>query len=129
MKKNLIYIIALFVSISSCSDEFTEQPAIGALSDVAVQNEAGVDLLLVGAYSTLDGIRTNQGGNGFAASGDNWWFDVLSDDAHKGSTDGDQADLFEMETYNWETGNPYILGKWSSTFAGINRANAVICIN
>ncbi len=27
-------------------------------------------------------------------SGDNWWMDVISDDAHKGSTDGDQADLF-----------------------------------
>jgi hypothetical protein len=128
MKKNLIYLLTLFVAMSACSDSFTEQPAIGALSDAAVQNEAGVELLLIGAYSTLDGIRNNLSGNGFAASGDNWWFDVLSDDAHKGSTDGDQADLFEMETYNWTTGNPYILGKWSSVFAGVNRANAVIAL-
>ncbi|WP_423998768.1 RagB/SusD family nutrient uptake outer membrane protein [Maribacter sp. IgM3_T14_3] len=128
MKKNLIYLLTLFVAISACSDDFTEQPAIGALSDAAVQNEAGVELLLVGAYSTLDGIRNNLSGNGFAASGDNWWFDVLADDAHKGSTDGDQADLFEMETYNWTTANPYVLGKWSSVFAGINRSNAVIAL-
>jgi len=128
MKKNLIYLLTLFVAISACSDDFTEQPAIGALSDAAVQNEAGVELLLIGAYSTLDGIRNNLSGNGFAASGDNWWLDALSDDAHKGSTDGDQADLFEMEVYNWTTGNPYILGKWSSIFAGINRANAVIAL-
>lgn len=128
MKKKLIYLFTLFAAISACSDEFTEQPAIGALSDAAVQNEDGVELLLIGAYSTLDGIRNNLSGNGFAASGDNWWFDVIADDAHKGSTDGDQADLFEMEVYNWTTGNPYVLGKWSSIFAGVNRANAVISL-
>ncbi|MDF4222917.1 MULTISPECIES: RagB/SusD family nutrient uptake outer membrane protein [Maribacter] len=128
MKKKLIYLFSLFAVISACSDDFTEQPAVGALSDAAVQNEDGVELLLIGAYSTLDGIRNNLAGNGFAASGDNWWFDVIADDAHKGSTDGDQADLFEMEIYNWTTGNPYVLGKWSSIFAGINRANAVIAL-
>ncbi|WP_282050957.1 RagB/SusD family nutrient uptake outer membrane protein [Maribacter aquivivus] len=128
MKKKLIYLFSLFAAISACSDDFTEQPAIGALSDAAVQNEDGVELLLIGAYSTLDGIRNNLAGNGFAASGDNWWFDVVADDAHKGSTDGDQADLFEMEVYNWTTGNPYVLGKWSSIFAGVNRANAVIAL-
>ncbi len=128
MKKKIFYLFVLFVAFSSCSDEFTELPAVGALSDAALQNENGVELLLVGAYSTLDGIRNNLDGNGFAASGDNWWFDVLSDDAHKGSTDGDQADLFEVEVYNWSTGNPYVLGKWSSLFAGINRSNAVISL-
>ncbi|WP_282075733.1 RagB/SusD family nutrient uptake outer membrane protein [Maribacter aquivivus] len=128
MKKNIIYLLTLFVAISACSDDFTELPAIGSLSDEEVQNEDGVELLLIGAYSTLDGIRNNLSGNGFAASGDNWWFDVIADDAHKGSTDGDQADLFEMEVYNWTTANPYVLGKWSSIFAGVNRANAVIAL-
>ena len=128
MKKRFIYYVMLFAVVFACSDDFTEIPAVGALSDAAVQNEAGVELLLVGAYSTLDGRRANLSGNGFAASGDNWWFDVLSDDAHKGSTDGDQGDLFEVEVYNWSTANPYILGKWSSVFAGVNRANAVIAL-
>ncbi len=128
MKKKLILLMSIFIATIACSDEFTETPAVGALSDESLANEAGVELLLVGAYSTLDGIRNNLAGNGFAASGDNWWLDVLSDDAHKGSTDGDQADLFEVETYNWATGNPYILGRWSSIFAGINRANAVLAL-
>ena len=126
MKKRLIYYVMLFAAVFACSDDFTEVPAVGALSDEALANETGVELLLVGAYSTLDGIRNNLSGNGFAASGDNWWLDVLSDDAHKGSTDGDQADLFEVEVYNWASGNGYFLGRWESIFAGINRANAVI---
>ncbi len=128
MKKRLIYYAVLLAVVFACSDDFTQIPEVGALNDAAVANEAGVELLLVGAYSTLDGRRANASGNGFSASGDNWWFDVLSDDAHKGSTDGDQGDLFEVEIYNWSTGNPYILGRWVSVFAGINRANAVITL-
>ena len=110
----------------ACSDSFTEKPAIGALSDSALQNEQGVDLLLVGAYSALDGIRNNQGASDWTVSGDNWWFDVISDDAHKGSTDGDQADLFLLETFEWTSANPYVFGRWNGLFAGVNRANAVI---
>ena len=126
MKKRFIYYLAMVALILACSDDFTEKPAIGALSDDAIQNEQGVDLLLVGAYSALDGIRNNQGAADWTVSGDNWWFDVIADDAHKGSTDGDQADLYSLEIYNWSTGNPYIFGKWNGLFAGVNRANAVI---
>ena len=126
MKKRLIYYACMLAIIMACSDEFLDQPAIGALSDDALQNEQGVDLLLVGAYSALDGIRNNQGASDWTVSGDNWWFDVISDDAHKGSTDGDQADLFLLETYDWTSANPYVFGRWNGLFAGVNRANAVI---
>lgn len=125
MKKRIFYYLTLFAAIFACSDDFTDVPAIGALSDATLQNEQGVNLLLVGAYSVLDGIRNNQGGADWTVSGDNWWFDVISDDAHKGSTDGDQADLFLLEIYDWTSANPY-LTVWNGRFAGVNRANAVI---
>lgn len=126
MKKKIIYyILPLFVFIA-CSEEFTDTPAVGALSDKALQNPQGVDLLLTGAYSSLTGAVNNNGGNAFAVSPDNWWFDVMSDDAHKGSTDGDQLDLFLLETYNFTPANPYVLGKWEALYGGENRANAVI---
>lgn len=126
MKKRFIYYVAILAMVVACGDDFTEKPAIGALSDDALQNEQGVDLLLVGAYSALDGIRNNQGAADWTVSGDNWWFDVIADDAHKGSEDGDQPDLFAIETYNWSTANPYFFGRWNGLFAGVNRANAVI---
>ena len=110
------------------ADDFTEKPAVGALSDAALQNEQGVNLLLVGAYSALDGIRNNQNAADWTVSGDNWWLEVIADDAHKGSTDGDQSSLFDIETYNWTTGNDYFFGKWNGLFAGVNRANAVIAL-
>jgi tetratricopeptide (TPR) repeat protein len=73
----------------------------------------------------LDGIRQGHGDD-WHVSGDNWWMDVLADDAHKGSTDGDQADLLALELYTWDTTNPYLLNNWRAIFAGINRSNSVI---
>ena len=120
--------LTLFLSASllvSCADDFTEIDPVGALSDASLQNATGVDLLLTGAYAVLDGIRNNHGDD-WHVTGDNWWMDVISDDAHKGSTDGDQADLLAIELYTWDTTNPYFTNKWRAIFAGINRANAVI---
>ncbi len=128
MKKIFVYLLLLVGALACNTSKFTDSIAVGALSDKSLQNAQGVDLLLTGAYSALDGIRKNPAGADWTASGDDWWFDVLSDDAHKGSTDGDQADLFLLETYDWASGNPYIIGKWSSLFAGENRANAVISL-
>lgn len=126
MKNKLIYaLLFAVVIIAACSEEFTESKTFGSLSDDQLANAQGIDLKLIAAYSALDGL-TNTPGAEWGKTGDNWWFDVLSDDAHKGSTDGDQADLFLLETYDWSSANPYIQTKWRSLYASVNRANAVI---
>ncbi|MBM1106793.1 RagB/SusD family nutrient uptake outer membrane protein [Aurantibacter crassamenti] len=128
MKKKIIYYACLFMGVLACNDSFTELPAVGALSEEALANAEGVDLLLIGAYSTLDGESNTRTGNQFGVVGDNWWMDVIADEAHKGSTDSDQPDLFALEVFNWNTSNSFFLGKWEALFAGINRANAVISL-
>ena len=125
MKKILTILLSASILVS-CSDDFTEIDPVGSLSDAALQNATGVDLLLTGAYSVLDGIRNGGPGADWTKSGDNWWLDTISDDAHKGSTDGDQADLLAIELFTWDTTNPYWEGRWQALFAGVNRANAVI---
>jgi hypothetical protein len=126
MKKITITFLSLIFLTIGCSEEFTDIDSIGTLSNAQLANKKGVNLLLTGAYSVLDGIRQNSQGNEWGRSADNWVADVVSDDAHKGSTDSDQADLFELEMYNWATGNGYFLARWSVLYAGVNRANAVI---
>ena len=128
MINRLFFFAISFTLLVSCSDDFTEITPVGALDENALQNERGVDLLLTGAYSVLDGVNNNQAFFTFLNSGDNWWFDVISDDAHKGSIDGDQPELFQLETFDWPTGNTYVLEKWISLFAGVNRSNAVISL-
>lgn len=125
MKKLLLSIGLAASVLTSCSDDFTEAVNYGTLDSSTLGNEQGVDMLLIAAYSAMDGI-TARGYADWHVTGDNWWFDVLSDEAHKGSTDGDQADLYQLETYDWQTNNGYIGGKWVALYAGVNRANAVI---
>lgn len=127
MKSKFIYLMFLLVGVLACSEDFTESTAFGALSDDALANAQGVDLQLIGAYSLLDG-HSDTGSADWHKTADGWWYDVIADDAHKGSTDGDQADLFLLETYDWNTANPYIGGKWRSLFAAINRCNSVLSL-
>lgn len=126
MKKILLILSVIFISYG-CGDDFTQIAPKGVLADETLQNAVGVNLLLTSAYSALDGINSTSGDPWFD-TGDNWWFDVLSDDAHKGSEDSDQPDLYNLEVYSWSTGNPYIAGKWRGLYAGANRANAVISV-
>ncbi|MEQ5791443.1 RagB/SusD family nutrient uptake outer membrane protein [Muricauda sp. NFXS6] len=126
-KKKLLFTTMLAgLLLWACSEDFTEKPAVGALSDAALQNALGVDLKLTAAYSAMDGERISRQGEGVAAGGDNWWTDVVSDDAHRGSTDGDNTALFQVETLDWQTGNNWFLGRWSALYGGVNRANAVL---
>jgi hypothetical protein len=127
MKTRISFLFALLLVIA-CSKDFTESPAVGALSDEALKNETGVNLMLTGAYSALNAVRNGGYGNGWGRAADDWVADVLSDDAHKGSTDDDQADLKEIELYNWDPGNGYWSARWGVLFAGVNRANAVIAL-
>ncbi|NKI33309.1 RagB/SusD family nutrient uptake outer membrane protein [Croceivirga thetidis] len=128
-KRNLISLcFVLLAIIIGCSDEFTESPAVGALSDDALANDTGVDLLLTGAYSSLNAVSANGFGNGWGRAADNWWIDALSDDAHKGSTNDDQADLAAIELMNWSSNNGYFFARWGELFTLVNRSNAVIAL-
>jgi len=126
MRNIHLILIGLIGLTINCSEEFTDVDPVGSLNDAQLANPTGVELLLTGAYSVLDAGRNGGIGNYWGRSADNWVADVASDDAHKGSTDGDQPDLYELELFNWQTGNGYFMARWEVLFAGVNRANAVI---
>ena len=87
MKKIYLILSVLFISFG-CGEDFTSINPKGVLADATLQHAGGVNLLLTSTYSALDGIY-NGAGDPWFSTGDNWWFDVLSDDAHKGSEDSD----------------------------------------
>ncbi len=128
MKKITIITIIAFVSftIISCVDDLKNKAPLGALNPDVLANADGVDLLLTGAYGLLDGYLNN-GNDAWTQTGTNWTFgDVCSDDAHKGSTPDDQADLQKLEGYTWETANNFVLQRWLAIYGGISRCNDVI---
>ena len=129
MKKHIILAGSLFLSIlSSCSDSFLDVNPKAALTGTALQNNKGVNSLLVGAYSLLDGWATAEGAyRSYQSSADNWVYgSVASDDAYKGTVAGDQPPISLIESHNISSDNIYFRGKWRSMYDGIARANDVL---
>jgi starch-binding outer membrane protein, SusD/RagB family len=126
MKKIIVLIIAVFCSFS-CSDSFFDLPPQGRASLAQLSNKNGVNALLIGAYSLLDGVGAGNTGRHSTVS--NYVFGgIASDDAVKGTDAGDQPEQSFIEQYSWLADNSYFRGKWQHTYDGVGRANEVIQI-
>ncbi|HVY76640.1 MAG TPA: RagB/SusD family nutrient uptake outer membrane protein [Puia sp.] len=126
--KSIILAGAVFGLITSCTKSFLVSNPLGSTGESTLANKAGVEGLLIGAYSMLDGIGGPAiDGAPYSQSVSNWVFGgIASDDAHKGSTDDDQSDAGDIEKYAVNSANPYLNGKWVALYTGIQRANDVI---
>jgi len=126
---NLKLILPLFIGalvlVYACGKNFLDKPPIGVLSQEVLENYAGVQGLLIGAYAGLDGQGLNNSGWGSAA--DNWVYgSVAADDAYKGSTTDDQSDIILIFQWNTLPTNSYTLSKMDAEYDAIQRCNAVI---
>ncbi|MEP7320902.1 MAG: RagB/SusD family nutrient uptake outer membrane protein [Saprospiraceae bacterium] len=145
MKKIYLNLIMIFgvIMISTnfgCNDFLDKQP-LGALSASNVVNKAGINALLIGAYSVLDGQVgltnlagvagvVNPTGITYASACSNWIYgSVCADDSYKGSTPTDQPPIVQLATWSLSaTGgtNTYMNYKWAILYTGIQRANEVL---
>lgn len=117
--------LVFLVTAYACSKNFLNKPPLGTLSPSIVANKAGVEGLLIGAYSLLDGNGGN--GGGWGAAGSNWVYgSVCADDAYKGSTPSDQGDIAPLETWSATATNGYPSGKWALCYDAIQRCNDVL---
>lgn len=127
--KFLILSSALSAGVmTSCKRSVLEKAPLGSTSEATLANKAGVNGLLIGAYSMLDGIGGPGGGGApYSQSVTNWVFGgVASDDAHKGSTDNDQTAIANIERYEVNSSTSYLNGKWIALYTGVQRANDVL---
>ena len=119
--------------VSSCKDYLDKKP-IGSLSESNVTTKAGVNAVLIGAYSLLDGqvglafANTNVTGYTYAAAASNWIYgSIVADDSYKGSTPTDQPPMVLFATWSKSTATTtYMNFKWQIVYSGVQRANDVI---
>ena len=122
-------VLSLLVVLYACDKSYLEVPAAGALSQDVLANKVGVEALLVGAYSLLDGEGSNAGtGNGpWATSSSNWVYEsVAGGDAHKGSDPGDQNLITPIEQWNATAANGYLDQIWQQRYDGVQRSNEAL---
>ncbi|WP_295676452.1 RagB/SusD family nutrient uptake outer membrane protein [uncultured Mucilaginibacter sp.] len=117
-------LVALTLTFS-CKKLLNQAP-VGSLNGAVLANKAGLDGLLIGAYSMLDGY-TNTSGTEWESGIDNWAYGgVAADDAFKGSNSTDQTAVAPIANHTVDPSNEYIAEKWAAFYNAIQRANDVI---
>jgi hypothetical protein len=100
--KHIKYILLslLICSTFSCKKEFLALQPQGELTEEQLMSQEGVEGLLIGAYGMLNGNLDGTWGN-YGAAPSQWLFgEVASDNAHKGSSTGDQPPMNAIEQHS-----------------------------
>jgi len=138
IKRLSIFALCVAGITQSACKKYLEQPALGALSSTTITTKIGIDGLLIGTYSALDGQAGNNnvsgssnialgGGNPWEVSPDNWIYgSVAGGDAHKGSSGIDQPAINSIATFTVDASNGFLNSKWKADYEGISRANTVL---
>ena len=132
MTKNKIKYIAFagllvtFSFVYSCKKNLNIAP-VGSLSSSVLASKAGLDGLLIGAYSYLDGYSNQNGTTSWESGIDNWAYGgIASDDAYKGSNTTDQPNAAPIENHSLDPSDEYLSEKYNAFYGAVQRANDVI---
>jgi starch-binding outer membrane protein, SusD/RagB family len=122
---SVIAVIAGLVFIHSCNESFLEVTPNGALDQSVLGTFEGIDGLLIGAYSMVDGVSDQ--GFGWESTTSGWVFgSIRGMEANKGTDSGDQPDINPIQTFSETATNPYLNIKWRALYEGISRCNTTI---
>lgn len=131
MKKKNIFLILTFAVLAilgSCKEDFLKVAPTGSLDQSLLQTKQGLDALLVGSYSMIDGV-SSQFGNGWETTASNWVYgSIRGMEANKGTDAGDQPDINPLQTFSEVSTNPYLNLKWREVYEAISRCNNLITI-
>jgi starch-binding outer membrane protein, SusD/RagB family len=128
-KKILILNFLVIAILFSCSKDTLDQRPLGQLDQPAIKNKAGVQGLLIGAYSLLDGVGSPNSLNPWESPGSNWLYgSVCGSEAHKGSLSADQSDMQSIERFTTTAYNEFMGSKWGTVYDGVQRCNDVLRI-
>ncbi|GAB4420325.1 MAG: RagB/SusD family nutrient uptake outer membrane protein [Bacteroidia bacterium] len=121
-----ISLIALLGFTMACSEEFLDRPPYGVVGESQLATPAGVNALLIGAYSVLDGFGTGGTGTWDAAASNFVYGSIASDNAYKGTDAGDQPPMTTIERFVHDPALGYFNSKWNAVYDGVSRSNDVL---
>jgi starch-binding outer membrane protein, SusD/RagB family len=125
-KQIAAFSLVTLILVFACGKGFLDKKPLGAFNPDQLVNQSGIEGLLVGAYHMVSG-QGGAPGNTWGSAASNWVFgSVAADDSYKGSTPSDQGDIVPIETWAYNTSNPYFNEKWRAVYDGAQRANDVL---
>lgn len=122
MKKYLAVGVTALMLVVSCSDDFLEVAPTGSLADAQVGTKAGIEGLLIGTYSALNGVF------GSRFEGPNHWVtgSVVGGEANKGTDAGDYSAINPVQRYEVDPTSGDLFNLWRGRYEGVARANGVL---
>lgn len=111
--------------MDACQKSFLEITPNGLLDEAVLATYEGVDALLIGAYSMVDGVAE---GFGWESATSGWVFgSIRGMEANKGTDSGDApSGINTIMTFSETSTNPYLNIKWRAIYEGISRCNSTI---
>jgi starch-binding outer membrane protein, SusD/RagB family len=110
----------------ACSEDWFDVQSKGLLDQQVMANEAGIDGMLIGAYSMLDGVSSSFG---WESASSNWVYGSIRGlEANKGTDAGDPPDVNPIQTFTETPTNPYLNVKWREVYEAISRCNLAIML-
>jgi len=121
--KNLTFAIvsSLLITIA-CSDDFLSVGATGSLSEAQMTSLNGIDGVLIGAYSSLNGTF----GNRFESPSHWVTGSIAGGEANKGTDPGDYSSINPVQRYETDPTQGDLNQLWRGRFDGVSRANSVL---
>jgi len=117
-------ILASLLFIGGCSKDFLEITPNGELGNAVLATYDGVDALLTGAYSMLDGISESFSWES-ATSG--WVFaSIRAMESNKGTDSGDAPTFNPLMTFSERPTSSYLNLKWRAIYESISRCNSTL---
>jgi len=124
--KILLLFLAIISIALSCRKDFLDIKPKGNLDENLLANENGINAILIGAYSMLDGVSAQFS---WEAASSNWLYgDVRGMIGNIGSDAGGSGGEWPIKSYSENSLNPYLYAKWKEVYDAISRCNSVIMV-
>lgn len=114
---------SLFTMTACNEDEFLDVKPTGVLTKEVLGSRAGIEGMLVGVYSQLNGRGNRLGGS------TNWVHgSIRGGEAQKGTDPGDFSSINVAQRYEVTPTDQVPADKWAGNFDGVSRANQAISV-
>lgn len=122
----LLFLFVLILLLPACTEKKLQNQSLGKMDPGKKASIPVIQSSLIEAYSLLNGdgsdeIKTWQ------TSVTNWVYgSITSDNAYKGTSNQDQIEALEIETFKAGADNIYFLNRWKTLYKAIGICNEVI---
>jgi len=125
ISRTTLWVLLSLLVLRGCSEDFLEITPNGELSEAVLATHDGVDALLIGAYSMLDGLAEGVGDWHSSTSG--WVYGSIRGlESNKGTDSGDSSPINPIHNYTERATNSAINLKWQSCYEAILRCNCTL---